>query len=133
VNRALAAVRAELHLLEALGHRLLVSGRRIVAVLAVRASEYCQFAHLVFLSSFAGGSSPPAGRPTTFGRTERTGIPQKSGPDYLTTFETVPAPTVRPPSRIAKRIFSSRATGAMSLTEISTLSPGMTISTPSGS
>ena len=47
--------------------------------------------------------------------------------------ETVPAPTVRPPSRIAKRIFSSSATGAMSLTEISTLSPGMTISTPSGS
>ena len=52
---------------------------------------------------------------------------------YFTILVTVPAPTVRPPSRIAKRIFSSRATGAISLTAISTLSPGMTISTPSGS
>ena len=44
---------------------------------------------------------------------------------------TVPAPTVRPPSRIAKRAPFSRATGAISSAEICVLSPGMIISTPS--
>ncbi len=43
-----------------------------------------------------------------------------------------PAPTVLPPSLIAKRVSFSRATGAMSSTVSSTLSPGITISTPSG-
>jgi len=46
---------------------------------------------------------------------------------------TTPAPTVRPPSRIAKRRPSSIATGWISSTLIFTLSPGITISTPSGS
>lgn len=52
--------------------------------------------------------------------------------NYLMISETVPAPIVRPPSRIAKRIPTSIAIGAISFTEISTLSPGITISTPSG-
>jgi len=47
--------------------------------------------------------------------------------------ETTPAPTVRPPSRIAKRRPSSMAIGAIRVTLILTLSPGITISTPSGS
>ena len=51
---------------------------------------------------------------------------------YSRIFSTRPAPTVRPPSRIAKRCFSSKATGAMSLTSILMVSPGITISTPSG-
>ena len=46
---------------------------------------------------------------------------------------TVPDPTVRPPSRIAKRRPSSIATGWISSTVISTLSPGIHISIPSGS
>ncbi len=46
---------------------------------------------------------------------------------------TTPAPTVRPPSRIAKRRPSSIATGLISSTTIFTLSPGITISVPSGS
>ena len=46
---------------------------------------------------------------------------------------TTPEPTVRPPSRIAKRRPSSIAMGVMSSTSISTLSPGMHISVPSGS
>jgi len=46
---------------------------------------------------------------------------------------TTPAPTVRPPSRMAKRRPSSIAIGAISVTSIETLSPGITISTPSGS
>src|SRR5690606_6029679 len=48
-------------------------------------------------------------------------------------FDTTPAPTVRPPSRIAKRRPSSIAIGPISVTVIFTLSPGITISTPSGS
>jgi len=46
---------------------------------------------------------------------------------------TTPAPTVRPPSRMAKRSFSSMATGTISATSMVTLSPGITISVPSGS
>ena len=45
---------------------------------------------------------------------------------------TTPAPTVRPPSRMAKRNPSSHATGVISSTVIWMLSPGITISTPSG-
>ena len=45
---------------------------------------------------------------------------------------TTPAPTVRPPSRMAKRSPSSMATGVISSTPICTLSPGITISVFSG-
>jgi hypothetical protein len=52
---------------------------------------------------------------------------------YSVIFETTPAPTVRPPSRIAKRRPCSIAMGAMSSTLNLRLSPGITISVPSGS
>jgi hypothetical protein len=52
---------------------------------------------------------------------------------YSSILDTTPAPTVRPPSRIAKRSPSSIAIGAISATSIFTLSPGITISTPEGS
>src|SRR5690606_17029476 len=52
---------------------------------------------------------------------------------YFRIFETTPAPTVLPPSRMAKRSPASIAIGAISSTVICTLSPGITISTPSGS
>ncbi len=48
------------------------------------------------------------------------------------TLATTPAPTVRPPSRMAKRRPSSIAIGAIRVALILTLSPGITISTPSG-
>jgi len=51
---------------------------------------------------------------------------------YSTMLATTPAPTVRPPSRIANRRPSSIAIGAISATSIATLSPGITISVPSG-
>jgi hypothetical protein len=51
---------------------------------------------------------------------------------YLITFVITPEPTVRPPSRTANRSCSSIATGVISLTFMSMLSPGITISTPSG-
>ena len=46
---------------------------------------------------------------------------------------TTPAPTVRPPSRIANRSSFSIAIGMISSIAIVTLSPGITISTPLGS
>jgi hypothetical protein len=46
---------------------------------------------------------------------------------------TTPAPTVLPPSRMAKRNPSSIAIGAISSISIVTLSPGITISVPCGS
>ena len=52
---------------------------------------------------------------------------------YSRILVTMPAPTVRPPSRIAKRICSSRPTGVMSEIVMVMLSPGMTIFVPSGS
>ena len=52
--------------------------------------------------------------------------------NYAVMSATTPEPTVRPPSRIAKRRPSSIAIGAISLTLMVTLSPGITISVPSG-
>ena len=51
---------------------------------------------------------------------------------YLVILVTRPAPTVRPPSRMANRKPSSIAIGAISSTVISVLSPGIHISVPSG-
>ena len=55
----------------------------------------------------------------------------RSMENYSKMFVTTPAPTVRPPSRIAKRKPSSMAIGAISSTLIRMLSPGITISRPS--
>ena len=55
-----------------------------------------------------------------------------SNRNYLVILVTVPAPTVRPPSRIAKRRPSSIAIGWISSTDISVVSPGITISVPAG-
>jgi hypothetical protein len=52
---------------------------------------------------------------------------------YSLIFETTPAPTVLPPSLMAKRRPSSIAIGVINFILIVILSPGMHISTPSGS
>src|SRR5208282_1652420 len=54
-------------------------------------------------------------------------------PSYLRILVTTPAPTVLPPSRIAKRSPSSIAIGLIRSIVILMLSPGITISTPAGS
>ena len=51
---------------------------------------------------------------------------------YSMILVTTPAPTVRPPSRMANLEPCSRATGTISSTVRLTSSPGITISTPSG-
>ena len=58
---------------------------------------------------------------------------KKSMIAYSTIFDTTPAPTVLPPSRIANFRPCSKAMGVISSTFIFTLSPGMTISTSLGS
>src|SRR5690606_3990748 len=72
------------------------------------------------------GKNPP--------ETARCGA--KRGLDELGTYSrilvTTPAPTVRPPSRIAKRRPSSMAMGVISSPISLVLSPGMIISVPSG-
>jgi len=52
--------------------------------------------------------------------------------DYSMISAMTPAPTVRPPSRIANRNSFSIAIGVINCTSKPTLSPGITISTPSG-
>src|SRR3974390_1920219 len=51
---------------------------------------------------------------------------------YSTTSVMTPDPTVLPPSRMAKWLPISRATGLSRLTATAALSPGMTMSMPSG-
>ena len=51
---------------------------------------------------------------------------------YSKILVTTPAPTVRPPSRMANFEPCSNATGTINSTVRLTLSPGITISTPSG-
>ena len=53
--------------------------------------------------------------------------------NYSRIFVTTPEPTVLPPSRIAKRTFSTIAIGLPSVTCMVTLSPGMHISAPPNS
>ncbi len=80
----------------------------------------------------------PPRTPTSTGNAERRPPRRVSAAgevrrvSYLMIFVTRPAPTVRPPSRMANRRPSSMATGWISTTDISVLSPGMTISVPSG-
>ena len=58
--------------------------------------------------------------------------PLKISANYSLIAVTTPEPTVRPPSRIAKRRPTSMAMGVISSTFITVLSPGMHISVPSG-
>jgi len=80
--------------------------------------SYWPFAHTNTRRTWGGSTRPAAHGP-----------PSDSHSMILAT---TPAPTVRPPSRIAKRSPSSIAIGAMRVTSIDRLSPGITISTPAG-
>ena len=67
-------------------------------------------------------------RPKALKKVTESRIPNPES--YSSTYATTPAPTVLPPSRIAKRSPSSIAMGWISATVIETLSPGITISVP---
>ena len=65
--------------------------------------------------------------------TEKSTIASGRNSPQATISPTRPAPTVLPPSRIAKRMVFSMAIGVINSTSTFTLSPGITISTPCGS
>ena len=94
----------------------LVLGRRIISLLALVAGKYDYLSHLSAL--------PPG--------PSKTLLSGGISPSYSTISETTPAPTVRPPSRMANRSSFSIAIGVINSTSMVTLSPGITISTPSG-
>src|SRR5262249_2547863 len=71
--------------------------------------------------------------PPTRAKSTQEGRPNATMDRHSMMLATTPAPTVLPPSLIANRSFSSIAIGTISVTSIAMLSPGITISVPSGS
>jgi hypothetical protein len=121
VIRVFTAAPAELLELQPIRSCFLVLRRYVIAALAIAALQYNVIA---WHKSFPG-----------YARLRRAlshSAPEARVPGYSTTSETVPAPTVLPPSRIAKRKPFSIAIGAINSISICTLSPGITISTPCG-
>jgi hypothetical protein len=131
VRLVLAATVTELLELKTAGGRLLVLRRRVITFLALSALQCHNFPHFKVLS--VDGEQCPVINLFLLQRSAVL-LPQNlfPVPCYFTISETVPAPTVRPPSRIANLKPFSRATGVISSICSDTLSPGITISTPSG-
>src|SRR5688500_6503467 len=122
VNRVLAAEAAELLKLKLLRRLLLVLHLGVVLTLALSAIHDDVHSH----------KFTPKNDPTTRALYPSRRV-RKSTQPYSMISATTPAPTVRPPSRMAKRSSFSIAIGVMSSTVIEMLSPGITISTFSGS
>ncbi len=133
MRRMLAATAAEFLELQPLRRRLPVLGRRIIPLFAITALHRNNFSgHCSLPVVFVERAPSPAslcrcclhsGR----GRPLHTFIYC-----YCTISAIVPAPTVWPPSRIAKRKPFSMATGVINSITSETLSPGITISVPAG-
>src|SRR6516164_4786097 len=117
MRRVLAARTAELLGFHALGMLLLVFRGGVIAILALTTLQRNDLPHCLnpFLQSADRGCRCASEKP-----------------NYSMISVTAPAPTVWPPSRIAKRNPFSSATGVISITSQLTLSPGITISTPCG-
>src|SRR3954464_5818658 len=115
MRRVLAALPAKLGALEPVRRGLLVLGGRVVLVFAIGALQRNDLSghDCLYPSNCCGGGPKPAA-------------------SYLMISLMVPAPTVLPPSRMAKRSPFSIATGVISSMVSATLSPGITISVPSG-
>ena len=118
----LAAESAVLFELELIRSALLVLRRRIISPLTLCAGQRYNVSHRV----------PPAPASRAEFPYTQPGIGLTAGPFYSKISEMTPAPTVRPPSRMAKRSSFSIAIGVISSAVSDTLSPGITISTPSG-
>src|SRR3954469_25226414 len=121
-----------------------LDGRRVVrletdADLVLGYGHFLSGACFEVLSGFlrAMRASPGLSGPAlkrSYRSSSRRGRASSAGPGepYLMISVTTPEPTVRPPSRMAKRSPASMAMGWISSTSIWMLSPGMTISVPSG-
>ena len=121
----------------------LVLGRAVITTFTVGARQRNDVPHRPFPSGrrpapryYAAGTpnaqSAVAGRPYSRRAISQPGCLRRGLASYSTISEIAPEPTVRPPSRMANRSPFSNATGVMSSISIATLSPGITISTPSG-
>lgn len=106
--------------LQFLGSLFLIFGCRIIPTLTFRTCQRYNITHNFPLLYRTSSQTP-------------TELPDSTVTHYYSTISaTTPDPTVRPPSRTAKRNCFSIAIGVISSAEIETLSPGITISTPSG-
>ncbi len=137
----LAATAAELRELQPTRGRLLVLRRRVIPFLTHRALQCHDFTHTLYypfkplvLPNLATHHQTATGAKRSEEiRASRRRRLRPYGEYYLMISEMVPAPTVRPPSRIANLSPFSIATGVCSSISSATLSPGITISVPSGS
>ena len=121
-----AAATAKLFKLKPVGRVLFILCRHVIALFALGALQNNVISwHIFSQLSVIGCQLSASAFPTTDNRLLTTN-------DYSTISDTVPAPTVLPPSRMAKRRPFSMAMGAISVISIWMLSPGMTISTPAG-
>ena len=128
VTSVFAATAAELAEFQPIGRGLLILGRHVIPTLAILTlkhniiawhnSIHSLYFVLCTLISYLSALTKHQAQSTKL--------------NYSTISDTVPAPTVRPPSRIANRNPFSIAIGAINSIDICTLSPGITISTPSG-
>ncbi|HST50691.1 MAG TPA: hypothetical protein VLJ61_01675, partial [Pyrinomonadaceae bacterium] len=120
VRPVATASTAELPKLKALRFRLLILSRHVVTALTFRTLQY----DVVTRHKLTPKNLISEIRLAT----RRCGNRDLESPGYSTISETVPAPTVLPPSRMANRNPFSNAIGVISSISIATLSPGITIS-----
>jgi hypothetical protein len=111
---------AELRRLKPLRMLAAILGRRVVPVFAIVALQCDDFSHRVLpvISAIVAHF--------------RCAMPRNRLLSYSMISATAPAPTVCPPSRMANRNPFSKATGVINVISHEMLSPGITISTPSG-
>src|SRR5437763_11398510 len=113
--------------LKTVGRLLLVLGRHVIAILALGALQR----NVISRHKSSTQNAQPSIGASNGCRCHESG----SGSlfqSYSKISETVPAPTVRPPSRIANRNPFSIAIGLINSISNCELSPGITISTPPG-
>ena len=104
----------------------------VISLTAFRAL-HCHYRTIALLLGHCTTSWPCDSSYVTRGvKWENRRLARSPGRNYSVMLVTEPAPTVRPPSRIANRRPCSIATGVISSTPIWMLSPGITISVPSG-
>jgi hypothetical protein len=137
MRRMLAATAAEFLELQPFRRRLPVLGRRIIPLFAITALQRNNFSgHRSLLKFNAEGKIQNAeltfNIASIFLLLHSYFLLLTSDLPYVTISAIVPAPTVCPPSRMAKRNPFSIATGVINSITSETLSPGITISVPAG-
>jgi len=116
MHLVLAATVTELRELKTLGCRLFILRCCVVPLLALRALQCHNLPHCLFLTLQRFNlRSTKSSRFYCCERRSSLLPPTRERSPYLIISEMVPAPTVRPPSRMAKRKPFSMATGVISV------------------